>query len=235
MTPKPKRKREEPDPSLIVTSKRRKLVPLSVTKVYYQSPSYTKCGDMCGGCHSTVVLGPRAYREQNSDADPKKPTGILKAREKYPQCSFKAGHLLNATLGGSGTDSNNLLILTASANVKCNTFDNKLKNALIHLGHIYGSLSRFYVDIAKVNYGIKVDIIVDKSSNWGPTPPDSYIHKTMHMKAAVWGSLDLNNLVDSGGEKVVLNESQKSEVQGHIGSFKSAVGEAADFTVTNSK
>lgn len=234
MQPSPKRKRNDVDPSLIVTTKRRKIFPISVTQIYYKTPSYTKCGDMCGGCHSTVILGPRAYREQNSDADPKKPKGILQAREKYPQCNFKAGHLLNATLGGSGTDSNNLVILTASANVKCNAFDNKIKNALIHLVHLYESLSRYYVDITKVNCGVKVDIIVDKST-WGTAVPDCYIHKTMHMKAAAWGSLDVNNLLDSGGAKVVLTQAEMGDVTGHINNFKNAVSEAADFPITNSK
>ena len=235
MTPKPKRKMEEVDPSLIISTKRRKIIAVdSGAKDYFQKPRYTKCGDMCGGKLSTAILGPLAYQEKNSDADSKLPKGILKAREKYPQCGFKAGHLLNATLGGSGTDSNNLIILTHSANGTCNTFDNKIKSALNHLKHVYESLANSYVDITKVDYGVKVEIVVD-SATWGKEVPECHIHTGMHMKASVWGTLDVSHFVDSNGDKVVLTESQVSTLKGHVSNFLSDISAISNYAVPNKK
>ncbi|HTX34497.1 MAG TPA: hypothetical protein VME43_05720 [Bryobacteraceae bacterium] len=223
------------DPSNIISTgkKRRLQIPLSSTKEYYQAPQYTACGTMCGGCKSTAVLGPRAYREVNSDADPSKPPGIADARKKYPKCAFKAGHLLNATFGGNGSDSKNLVILTSGANVRCNSFDNKVKEALIHLKHIYEALARYYVDIAQVDYGVKLEITVDKSKKWGTTAPDSYIHKVMFMKAAAYGTVDLTKLVDSAGDVLTLTETQKKDVNGHIAKFRTALAPMANFRVDN--
>lgn len=85
---------------------------------FFSGPNYTVESRPAGGKCTKAILGPWSLNPQNSDAKSTLPSGISLARDTHKDYTFIAGHLLNAQLGGPGTDYKNLTILTSSANSK---------------------------------------------------------------------------------------------------------------------
>lgn len=196
-----KRQREEnpetkPEPR---RSKRQKKNHLQQVPKYFKDPCYTwERNRNAGGKKSTAILGPNSLSGMGTDANSKLPSGIEKARGKYKQCFFKAGHLLNADFGGDGKDGRNLTILTATANTFMTSFDNNIKKAVEKLEKLYESVvnnlfSNEY-NLAKLKYGIQVTIEVSEEK-WGAQIPDSYIAKSVKCKAEITGERSLDNLI----------------------------------------
>ena len=206
------------------SSKRKKRVPLSVVPEYFRDPAYIfDTRNLGGGRRSTAILGPNSLRDMGSDADSHRPPAILSARNKYPECNFKAGHLLNADFGGDGTDSRNLTILSARGNSNHKGFDNPVKNALQALLRLYKHLSDSYVNIRDLRYGIEVSIEVS-SDKWGDQAPDYFICNYLECSAEVWGNFDPDTLVDVEGND--LDERKKAEARRIQGQMLTALRRA---------
>lgn len=201
---------------------------------YFKPPSYVNCGAKCGGKLSEVILGPNGYLSVNTDAASNKPSGITEARKKYPKYAFKAGHLLNATFGGDGKDSKNLIILTASANVKCNKFDNLVKRAIEELRRLYELLCKNYVAISQIKFGIQVKVTVGVST-WGSDKVDRWIHKEFCMSAETVDSFDVESLKDSNGEKLELTDGVKKSIRDAVQQIDRTLAPCASMTIQNTK
>lgn len=181
-------------------------------EVYFDGPHYELINSPTGGKYSYVTLGPGIYGKYNgTDADSNLPSGIKKAREKYPECSFKAGHLLNAILGGVGTHPQNLTILTAKANSSMRAFDNNIIYATSELKKLYEFLADKNIKISDVKYGIKVEVKVG-DDKWGEKIPDSYIAKEITCTAAISGNLQNLKPVD-GYEGEVIDENNREIIK----------------------
>jgi hypothetical protein len=106
-----------------------------------------------------AILGPGGNWSRNSDADRKAIPAIVPAEAAYPQHGFKAGHLLNAEFGGSGSDANNLTILSSAANSAMRAFDNAIKAAVTTtLKHAYTCANNAGIDVTTLTYGIRLTI-----------------------------------------------------------------------------
>ncbi|MDI1312052.1 hypothetical protein [Prosthecobacter sp.] len=229
-----KRQREAEPPEEKLPAKRRKPSNVEKAPQFFKRPKYTSCGSKCGGKLSTAVLGPNGYLSVNTDAASNKPSGITAARKKYPQYGFKAGHLLNATFGGDGKDANNLMILTASANVKCNKFDNRVKEAIQELHGFYEKLCDKYADISQVKFGIQVEVEVE-ALTWGYKPPECWIHKTFFMSASTVDSVDVESLKDSNGEKLKLSDKEKKDIEGAAEKVENALASCTKMRIDNTQ
>lgn len=189
--------------------KRKTKVALSALPRHHQSPAYeAHSRPSAGGACSTAILGPNSLIEMGSDADSNKPPAIASARETYPECSFKAGHLLNADFGGDGKMSKNLTILSAKGNSNHKNFDNNVKQALYHLKKLYELLSNAFVDISDIDYGVEVKIQTSFET-WGENPPDCYICDHLKCSAKEWGAFSAASLMDVDGDDV--SDAVKSE------------------------
>lgn len=226
-----KRRLDDP-PEGEASGKRRKASSVRKAPQFFKGPDYTNCGPKCGGKLSTAVLGPNAYLNVNTDADSKMPFGITKAKEDYPECNFKAGHLLNATFGGNGKDPNNLIILTASANGQCNKFDNKVKQALAELYAFYDKLCDYYADISPVKFGILVKVKVYPAT-WGDEEPECWIHNSFCMSASTVDSVDVESLKDSNGAKLVLTNKAKKDIEDAAQKVKTTLSSCAKTKIDN--
>jgi len=109
-------------------------------RTYIQNPNYHLRSQTRGGQNSTVTLGAGAFAMQGNgtNADANRPGGMRGARTQFPEESFKAGHILNAEFGGSGTSNANLIILTAAGNAAHRAFDQPVKHAIHYLYNILG-------------------------------------------------------------------------------------------------
>lgn len=122
-----------------------------------------------------------------SDANSSLPQAITAARAKHG-IDFKAGHLLNADFFGDGQDSQNLTILTPSANSSMRGFDNSIKEAVRLLLTLYEALHGLGVDTTPLRYGIRITITVS-AAKWGSDYPDNCIANKVKGAAAISGDL----------------------------------------------
>ncbi|MEU8192264.1 hypothetical protein AB0C10_00620 [Microbispora amethystogenes] len=151
-----------------------------------------------GGKRITVILGPGAYLESRTDAKPDPESdfanALKAAKELYPEANFKAGHLLNHSLGGDGTKVGNLTILAHSANSSNNSYDNQIKNGVGSLDKAYQEINSLGLDIGALKYGIRVTVTVDDST-WGDTYPDNCISTGLTLTAEVHEPPQLEQLL----------------------------------------
>jgi hypothetical protein len=165
--------------------------------VYLDGPYYTAADDpAAGGTKSWAQLGPNALRSMNSDADASLPSAIVAARTHYG-IGFKAGHLLNAELGGNGKDPANLTILTPSANSAHRAFDNPIKSALAELFKAYIAMVKMGIDVTELGYGIWVEVATT-GEYWGTGFPDSCISTGLVCAVEVEDEPDLDAQMDPG-------------------------------------
>lgn len=146
-----------------------------------------------------------------SDADSDLPKGIKLAREKYPRKVFVSGHLLNAEFGGDGEDAENLTILTSKANANHKSFDNPIKDALDTLKKLYELLAKHFVDISKIEYGVRVSVTTSRDK-WGPNAPEKYICNELICKADLVDAIDpedLKNIEEDKLEDKVIMEANR--------------------------
>lgn len=156
---------------------------------YIQLPTYGPTFGRGGGTRGRVILGPRGFLDQRSDANSQLPPAIVDARATYTNETFIAGHLVNACFGGDGRRSANLTILTSSANGQMKSFDNSIKLALDNVSKIYEHLSRMSVDITPLRLGVEVDVSpAGERYTWDTHGPGKYISKFIHCVATVRGA-----------------------------------------------
>lgn len=146
---------------------------------------------MSGAAGAEIILGPLSRNDVNSDANrglkKRLPPGMSSAAKAYPNLKFKSGHLLNACLGGAGTDSRNLTILTDICNGAMNKPDGQVKV-------IPAELEKYYKEFFKAGYTVEqmhdfsVGVLVRVSvsgTKWGRFAPDHYIANRVHYEAKV--------------------------------------------------
>jgi hypothetical protein len=164
---------EAPNPALIQTGPRIQINAVGgIANLRYigGDPVYTPSAQGAGGELSTVVLGPGGYVSTNSDADRSVIPEILQAELAYPAHTFKAGHLLNAEFGGSGSDAANLTILTTAANSAMRAFDNAIKNCVITpFTNAYTAMNNVGIDVTTLTYGIQLTITTN--GGWWAAAP----------------------------------------------------------------
>jgi hypothetical protein len=153
-------------------------------------PDYVgKTSTAAGSDHVTMTLGPTSLNYRSNDANPNLPTGIKKARETYPDCGFKAGHMLNCDLGGNGENSKNLTILTKNANTAMTKYDNALKNAVGFLKKLYETLHQAATDQTMLDEwaasGCGIKVTITAVGAWGVASPDCNIANKITIDAAV--------------------------------------------------
>lgn len=156
-----------------------------------EGPKYSKESDADAGSREvTAKLTPASLTGMGTDADPNLPKGIKKARAEPgwdAKYHFKAGHMLNADLGGDGKNPANMTILTSSANTAMTKYDNKLKQAVEALEKAYEAFydAKASEDKIKEMY---IEVKISASSDkWGKTPPHSYIAKKIDISAEFKG------------------------------------------------
>lgn len=137
------------------------------------------------GCSKAVAfLGPLSLRSVNSDANASLPPGIIAARVAYPRAYFKAGHMINACFGGNGQKSNNLTILTSSANTAMTAFDNRVKDAVRELYRLFSAFHRAKIAINDIGTcRIRLEVRVS-ALKWGASAPDKYIANNVYVRAS---------------------------------------------------
>lgn len=169
-------------------------------KHYIEEPTYGKTlGSKGGGTRAHAILGPLGFWDRNSDANPRLPPAIDDARAAYPNETFIAGHLLNATFGGPGTQSKNITILTSSANSAMKSFDNPLKQAVMWLKSVYEKLSHLYCPIDTLKLGIEITVSTSgEGYTWTDDRPGKYISQFIHCNARVKGSSKVNEWINQG-------------------------------------
>ena len=141
-----------------------------------------------GSRRVSATFGPLSWTQRANDADPSLPRGIKLAREHYPACGFKAGHMLNCELGGNGRRAENLTILTASANTAMTRYDNNLKRAVHYLGNLYRLLYDAGVQ-GMPTYCVTATIAVGE--RWGAAAPDKHITRALTIEADHEGDFQL--------------------------------------------
>ncbi|MFI0977576.1 DUF4157 domain-containing protein [Streptomyces sp. NPDC021093] len=181
------------------SSTRRRLIPVtSLPHAYYlRRPHYDPPRRRGGGTYTTVTLGPYGFSDRRSDADSHLPPAIDDARHQYPNETFKAGHLINASFGGDGRDSANLTILTTRANNLMRGFDDPIKHAVGHVASIYETLSAMYEDIRLLELGVKVTVTpAGENHTWETEGPGKYISSYIACRAKVVGASALERWID---------------------------------------
>jgi hypothetical protein len=98
---------------------------------YFIKPKWGSHTGYSGGTRMEVWLGPAASLSVNRGSVPLPGTpSVMKLLKiHHPAFRWKAGHLLNADLGGPGV-AQNLTPLTIKANRAHSTYENRIKNAL---------------------------------------------------------------------------------------------------------
>jgi len=164
---------------------------------YISDPTYTRATRReAGGEMSRATLGPNSYFGMGTDADSRLPPAIDDARAAYG-IPFIAGHLLNADFGGHGRTSANLTILTPRANSAMKRFDDPVKQAVYYLKDIYELLSRLYVPIDRLQYGIAVKIGVSGPSHvWDRRYPGNCISQYITCDARLRRESDVDVYYD---------------------------------------
>jgi hypothetical protein len=165
-----------------------------VRHVQYQGEQAKAAGSKFVQAH----LGPDSFMPRANDSKAKLPSGIRAARTKYPECSFKAGHMLNCNLGGNGKNARNLTILRAAANTRMTKHDNALARACGHLRSLYEALHAARADAAQLSCCINVRVVVSKVK-WGKEAPDSHITTRVSIIASVLHEPDLDKLITDSG------------------------------------
>ncbi len=167
----------------------------------------------------SVTLGPGSYMPQANDANPDLPSGIALARETYPACNFKAGHMLNCDLGGNGKLAGNMTILTASANTSMTSFDNNLKYAAQYLRNLYTLL---YDAGEHGNPDYCVKAVISVGERWGTTAPDKHIARAVTVAAKVEGGFQLDPQLSDGKRQDIATVQKAIEgmVAGACGSVE---------------
>lgn len=153
-------------------------------------PDYVgKASIAAGSDHVTMTLGPTSLNYRRNDANPNLPIGIKKARQTYPDCGFKAGHMLNCDLGGNGENSKNLTILTKNANTAMTKYDNALKNAVSFLKNLYEALHQAATDETMLEKwaasGCGIKVTITAVGAWGIASPDCNIANKITINAAM--------------------------------------------------
>lgn len=138
---------------------------------------------VAGSAKAVALLGPLSLLSVNSDANASLPSGIIAARLAYPKAYFKAGHMINACFGGDGKKSNNLTILTGSANTAMTALDNRVKDAVETLYRLFAAFHKAKIAIFNIGTcNIKLEVRVS-GNKWGDDPPESYIAKKISVNA----------------------------------------------------
>ncbi|MBB4905475.1 hypothetical protein [Actinophytocola algeriensis] len=214
---------DAPDPTLIVAGPRIQIAAVGgIANIrYLVDPAYTPAARPgAGGAQSTVVLGPGGYVSMNSDADRTAIPAILAAETDHPGHTFKAGHLLNAELGGSGSDPDNLIILTTAANNAQRAFDDPIKASIqTTLTHAYTAMNNMGLDVTTIGYGISLTITAN-ASYWSNNPahggyavPDGFTCTAAvvgepvpaHLEAALTGLYGPTRVANHANLKATLN------------------------------
>jgi hypothetical protein len=174
-----------------------------------------------GGQRSSVVLGPGQVLSKRSDADPRLPDAIDDARRAYPGAGLKAGHILNAMFYGDGQRSENLTILTTSANTSNTTFDNRIKDAVNGLKKLCETLFNLNVDIGALKPSIEITVTVGKEA-WGTDYPDNCIFKKIHFSAMAHNIPDEKEVRDLFKGRTFQRQSEENAFESAITSFLNA-------------
>jgi hypothetical protein len=171
---------------------------LTVRKIeFIDKPHYTAAPNAAaGGTRSWATLGPNALRSMKSDADSSLPTAIARARFDHG-IDFKAGHLLNAELGGDGKNPANLTILTPSANSAHRAFDNPIKLAVAELYKAYIAMVKLGIDVEELGYGIEI-AVETTGQYWGVAYPDDCITTGLSCDVNVVSAPDPGDWMDPG-------------------------------------
>lgn len=107
-------------------------VPVGIVSLHF-GPVRTYAGKVTGGSGVTAVLGPDLGDGQRrgtpTNSSSLQPVMSMLNTSTSPH-SWVAGHLLNADLGGIGTDDRNLTALTSAANANHKTFESHVKRLL---------------------------------------------------------------------------------------------------------
>jgi hypothetical protein len=136
-----------------------------------------------GSYKAVAYLGPLSLHSVNSDANASLPSGIIAARRAYPRAYFKAGHMINACFGGNGQRSNNLTILTGSANTSMTSRDNRVKDALRELYRLFSAFQSAKIALQDIGRcRIRLEVRVSRNK-WGANTPDSYITNRVYVRA----------------------------------------------------
>lgn len=136
-----------------------------------------------GSAKAVAFLGPLSLRSRNSDANASLPPGIIAARQAYPRAYFKAGHMINACFGGNGQKSNNLTILTGSANTSMTARDNRVKDALLQLRNLFRAFQTAKIRLEDIGTcRIRLEVKVS-NLKWGNNAPESYIANNIFIRA----------------------------------------------------
>lgn len=162
-------------------------------KDYIVDPHYTPYqGGIAGtgGEHSYATMGPDGLLSRDSDANSKLPDHITQARLDYPNSYLVAGHLLNAQFGGSGTDADNITILSSKGNSNHKKFDQPVKDAMLNLRKAYELLWKDFVDLEEINLGIYVSVKVDTGTPW---PWEDQVFSGLICEAELKNDNDIDN------------------------------------------
>jgi len=104
--------------------------------VYLEQPTWGAAGKF-GGSRMTVVLGPKSCESTNrgTATTPGSIKRLMnKLKEEAGDMNWKAGHLLNQDMGGSGTDTLNLTPLSGTANATHSGYENRIKKSCGQIG-----------------------------------------------------------------------------------------------------
>lgn len=165
------------------TSVRRELVDVNYgfVRQYGACPLTVPANQMIptGGSAMTAILGPDLGDGQRrgtpTNANSLQPLmGLLHANSAK---TWKAGHLLNAELGGSGTQNQNLTPLTAAANNAHRVFEGHLKRMLTlcyNIDKTYPNLNEWY----GVEYTVAVSA-VPYANLVAPADMHSYVYSDL--------------------------------------------------------
>jgi hypothetical protein len=227
---------DTPDPALMVAGQRIQIAAAGgiATIQYIVPPAYTAAARPgAGGAQSTVVLGPGGYVSKNSDADRTAIPAILAAETGYPGHTFKAGHLLNAELGGSGSDPGNLMILTTAANSAQRAFDDPIKASVqTTLTHAYTAMNNMGIDVTTIGYGIFLTITAN-ASYWSNNPadggyavPDGFTCTAAIVGEPVPATLEATLTGLYGPTRVATHANLMVTLNGHIANLQTEVAAA---------
>ena len=170
-----------------------------------------------GGKFMQAHLGPDSFEPRRNDFKANLPAGIKAAREKYPKCGFRAGHLLNRNLGGNGKNPRNFTILRASAYVALLKRENAIARACRHLREMYEVLALKGPLVSDVSCCIAVRVTVGRAK-WGDEAPDSLIAQRVTIVASVLREPEL--------AKLIHDPKRLADATGALRRVKTEVGKA---------
>jgi hypothetical protein len=142
-----------------------------------------------GGTYMKAVLGPdQATNSMSSSRRIGSPTKSLNSLHplipelnKYQNNGWIAGHLLNAELGGSGTEDENLTPLTTAANGAHKFYEKHIKN-MLELCHRLDTLGKDAKDDPLHWYGVHYEVTVSPDSFFNPkTSTEIYSYCPSHI------------------------------------------------------